>query len=173
VYPLGLESWYVVYTKPHKEEFAQHHLRAKDLEVFLPRLRFPQSFQKRQRIVSLFPNYLFVRIHFPEQYHYVTWSPGVRRFVSFGATPTPLDENIVEFLMQQADPEGIITARSNLKIGQEILIDGGPFNGIAGIIQEPPDAKGRVKVLMSLLSRQVTVEVRARHIRTGWVAVQA
>lgn len=170
---LALESWYVVYTRPHKEEFAQLHLRAKGLEVFLPRLHFPESFQKRKRIVPLFPNYLFVRIHFSEEYHYVIWSPGVKRFVSFNDTPAPLGENIVEFLMQQADTEGIITARSNLKTGEEVQIDGGPFNGLAGIIQEPPDAKGRVKVLMRMLSRQVKVEVRAQYIRTGWVVLPA
>lgn len=150
---LELQAWYVVYTRPHKENFAQLQLQAKGLEVFLPKLYFSQSFQKRKRIVPLFPNYLFVRLRFSEEYHYALWSPGVKRFVSFNDTPAPLDENAVNFLKQQVNPEGFITARSNLKTGQEIQIDGGPFDGLAGIIQAPPDAKGRVQVLMQLLSR--------------------
>jgi transcription antitermination factor NusG len=61
--------------------------------------------------------------------------------------------------MAKANSEGVITARSNLTIGQEVRISGGPFDGLAGIIQEPPNARGRVKILMQLLSRPTKVEV--------------
>lgn len=165
-----MRRWYVVYSKPHKEEFAEFHLRLKGLEVFFPRLLMPESLQKRKRIVPLFPNYLFVRILISEEYHYVLWSPGVKRIIGFNGNPTPLDEEVMDFLMQQATPEGIITARCNLRAGQEVQISGGPFDGLVGIIQEPPSAKGRVKVLLKLLSRQVKVEVPVRFVKSGWVA---
>ena len=71
--------------------------------------------------------------------------------------------------MQQANPEGIITARSHLKVGQEVRITGGSFDGLVGIIHRPPDAKGRVTVHMNLLSRQVQVEVQAHLLKSGWV----
>jgi transcription antitermination factor NusG len=56
-----------------------------------------------------------------------------------------------------------------LKPGQEVRINGGPFDGLTGLIQEPPDAKGRVKVLMRLLSRQLQVEVPVRFVECEWV----
>ncbi len=162
--------WYVVYSKPRKEELAQFHLSSKGLEVFLPRLLLPESARKRKRIVPLFPNYLFVRIRiFSEEYVYVKWSPGVKRFVTFNGTPAPLDEKIVAFLMQQADPMGVITARSNLKIGQEVQITDGPFDGLIGIIQEPPNAKGRVKIILKLLNRETKVDVPVQFVKSGWV----
>jgi transcriptional antiterminator RfaH len=167
---INSRRWYVVYSKPHKEEFAQFHLRSKGLEVFFPRLLLPEYVQKRKRIVPLFPNYLFVRIHASEEYHYVLWSPGVKRILSFNGIPAPLDEGVVAFLVQQATPEGIIASRSNLRAGQEVRISGGPFDGLVGMIQEPPNAKGRVKVLMKLLSRQVEVEVPVQFVKSGWVA---
>jgi transcriptional antiterminator RfaH len=163
------QQWYVVYSKPHKEELALFYLQSKGVETFLPRLVFPESLNKHRRIVPLFPNYLFVRIRLSEQHAYVVWSPGVKCFVNFNGVPAPLDDEIVEFLMKQADPEGAIAARSNLKPKQEILITGGPFDGLVGIIQEPPDAKGRVKVLLNLLSRQVKAEVPVQFVRSGWV----
>jgi transcription elongation factor/antiterminator RfaH len=167
---LEAKKWYVVYSKPQKEEFAEFCLKHRGIEVFLPKLLFPESSKKRKRIVPLFPSYLFTRIYTPEQYHCILWTPGVKRIVSFNGAPAPLDESVIEFLRQEGTPEGIIVARSDIRMGQEVQITGGPFEGLVGIIQEPPDAKGRVKILMKLLSRQVKVEVPLQFVNCGWVA---
>jgi transcription elongation factor/antiterminator RfaH len=160
------KDWYVVYSKPHKEEQAQLHLRSKGLDAFFPRLHLPgAAANKKKRIISLFPNYLFVRMHFDTEYHYVTWTPGIKRIVSFNDSPIPLKDEVVQFLMRQAGPEGLITARSALEPGQQVEIDGGPFDGLMGIIQEPPNDKGRVKVLLKLLSRHIKVELRVQFIK--------
>jgi transcription elongation factor/antiterminator RfaH len=164
-----LKQWYVVYSKPHAEEYAQLHFRLKGLEYFFPRLLLPKAVQKHRRIVPLFPNYLFVRIHFLEQFQYVLWSHGVKRFVSFNDVPAALDEEVVGFIMRQANSEGIITARSNLKAGEEVRVSRGPFQGLVGIIQEPPNVRGRVKILLELLSRQVRAEVPIEYVEGGWV----
>ena len=164
-----MAKWYVVYSKPHKEEFAQFHLQRKGVEVFLPRLLLPHSTNKHKRVIPLFPNYLFVRINLFEESHYVIWSPGVKRFVSFGGAPASLEEEFVAFLKHKGSPEGIIAARSNLRAGNEIQITGGPLAGLDAIIQEPANSKGRVKVLLQLLNRQVKTEVPAQFVKSGWV----
>jgi transcriptional antiterminator RfaH len=166
--------WYVVYSKPHKEDLAQFHLRLKGIHVFAPRLLLPRYARKRKQIVPLFPNYLFVRLHISDdcydEYHHVRWTPGVKRFVSFNGTHTPLDDDIMALLMQQADADGIITARSSLTSGQEVRITGGPFEGLVGIIQNPPNAKGRVKVFLELLRRgPVKVDVPVQFVEGRWV----
>ena len=165
-------DWYVVYSKPHKEEQAQFHLRLKGLEVFFPRLDLVRVAEKRKRIIPLFPNYLFVRLHLPTEFHYVIWSPGVKRLVSFGDRPIPVDEQVINFLKQQTDGDGLIKARSQLRPGQEVQIRGGPFDGLVAIIQDPPDAKGRVKILLKLLSRQVSVKLGVEFIKGEWVGVK-
>src|SRR5215475_1908020 len=165
-------DWYVVYSKPHKEEQAQLHLRMKGLDVFFPRLDLVRVAEMRKRIIPLFPNYLVVRIHLTTEFHYVSWSPGVKRIVSFGERPIPLDEKVVNFLKQQTDDGGVIQARSQLMPGQEVEIRGGPFDGLIAIIQDPPDAKGRVKILLKLLSRQVSVNLGVQFIKGEWVALK-
>ncbi len=62
-----MQAWYVIYTKAQKEEFAQFHLKLKNLESVFPRLLLPVFSRKQKRIVPLFPNYLFVRIDFDER----------------------------------------------------------------------------------------------------------
>lgn len=164
-------QWYVVYSKPQKEAYAKFHLELKGLEVFLPRLLLPESAKKRNRIVPLFPNYLFVRLDASsDEYYYATWSPGVSRIVNFNGRPASIDDRIVDFLMLRADQEGIIAARSALRPGQEVRITGGPFDGLMGIIQDPPTAKGRVKILLTLLNRQMRVDVPLHLVKSEWVA---
>jgi transcription antitermination factor NusG len=166
---MSTTAWYVVYSKPQKEEFAQFHLRLRAVESFFPRLLLPKFARKRKRIVPLFPNYFFVHINLATQYYHVLWAPGVKCFVSFNDAPLPLDNRIAEYLMGQANSEGIITARSDLKVGQEVRVCGGSFDGLIGMLLEAPDAKGRVKVLMNLLSREIKVELPAHLVAGSWV----
>ena len=132
-------DWYVVYSNPHKEEQAQFHLALKGMKSFSPKLYIPAA-ESRGRICPLFPNYLFVRLHMETECHRIVWTPGVKRIVSFGAEPIPIDESVIQILQQQADEKGIIRAQSKLTCGQEVEISGGPFDGLMGIIQAPPQS---------------------------------
>jgi transcription elongation factor/antiterminator RfaH len=163
-------DWFVVYSKPRKEEQVQFHLGLKGIESFFPRLQLPRSGGRRV-ITPLFPNYLFVRLDLSREAHCVVWSPGVKRIVSCSDTPIPLDESVVRFLQERADARGVIQAHSQLNAGQQVEITGGPFHGFVGILQNPPNAKGRVQVLLKLLSRQISVRLGVEFIRDQSVAI--
>jgi len=160
-------DWYVVYSNPRKEEQARFQLSLKGVESFFPRLSLPVATEKKRRIVPLFPNYIFVRVHMANESHLIIWTLGVKKIVSFGGESIPIDEAVVRFLQQQADANGVIEAQSKLRCGQEVEISGGPFDGLLGIIQSPPDGQGRVSVLLKLLSRQVSVKLGVEFIRGG------
>ena len=164
-----MQAWYVIYTKPQREDLAQINLKLRGVEAFFPRLLLPKFSRKQKPVVPLFPNYLFVRIDFDKAYDFVRWTPGVKCFVSFNDNPIPLQDGVAEYLLSRADQNGIISARADLKNGQEVRICGGPFDGLLGIIERTADAKGRVKILMQLLSRKLSVEVPMQFIDTGWV----
>ena len=66
--------------------------------------------------------------------------------------------------------DGLIAARCNVKIGQQVSIVGGPFAGLNAIVQEPPNAKGRVKVLLELLNRPTKIDIPIESIKVGWIA---
>jgi transcription antitermination factor NusG len=118
----------------------------------------------------MFPNYVFVRLDVETGgYSSVIWCPGVKRLVSFNGTPAIVDTSIVEFLMGQTGADGVIATRCNVEVGQQVAINGGPFDGLVGIIQEPPNARGRVKVLLQLLNRETKVDVPVQFINASWV----
>ncbi len=164
-------EWYVVYSKPRKEEQVRFHLGLKGIESFFPRMQMPSCAGRKKSITPLFPNYLFVRADLPTEANHVTWSPGVKRIVSFSDRPAPLEESVIQFLKERADENGIIQARSRLASGQKVEIIGGPFNGFVGIIENPPNAKGRVQILLKLLSRHISVKLGVEFIRNQSVAI--
>lgn len=159
-----MHQWYVVYTKPGQEKLASQSLARKGLSSFLPMICEPWR-KNPNRIEPLFPNYLFVRMGFPEEYYLAVWTPGIKRFVSFGEEPTPIDDALVEFLIEKAGNSGIIEARRPLRVGDEVTISSGPLGGLAGIIESPPDQKGRVRVLMNILRQWAPVKMPAYWIK--------
>jgi transcription antitermination factor NusG len=165
------KQWCAVYTKPQREEFAEVNLHRRGIDTFFPQLSLPKSAKRKKQIVALFPNYLFVCADLISiEYASIIWCPGVKRIVSFNGTPAIVDESIISLLMGRGDPNGVISARCNLRLGQEVAIDGGPFDGLVGIIQEPPNARGRVKILLELLNRPTRVDVPVQFIKASWVA---
>jgi len=162
-------AWYIVYGKPQKEELAQFHLKQKAVLTFYPRLLLPKFSRRRKRIVPLFPNYLFVNITLATSYYHVLWTPGEKKFVSFNDIPAPVDDGIVEHLMEQANSEGIVDADTDLKVGQEVRFCGGSFDGLIGMLLEAPDGKGRVKALMTLLNRKIKVDLPIHLVKGAWV----
>ena len=163
------KQWFAVYTKPEKEEYAELNLQMRGIDTFFPKLAFPKSVKRKKQVVPLFPNYLFVHFEIAAGAWSVMWCPGVKRLVSFNGSPAVVEESIMAFLMAQASPNGLISAHCNVAVGQEVSIDGGPFDGLMGIIQEPPNAKGRVKVLLQLLNRPTRVDVPIQYLNVNWI----
>jgi transcriptional antiterminator RfaH len=155
----GAAAWYVVSTKPRREDFAATQIAQRGIDVFLPRLVLVR--RGGERVVRpLFPGYLFARLVLAAEGARVTWAPGVRRLVSFEGDPPPVPEAAIDFLRSQATPEGVIVARPRpLPVGRRVRVTTGPLAGLVGIIENPPDARGRVGVLMELLRRPMRVSV--------------
>ncbi len=89
--------------------------------------------------------------------------------VTFNGTPAIIEQSIIEFLMGQAEAGGVISAHCNIMVGQQVAINDGPFDGLVGIIQEPPNAKGRVTILLQLLNQPTRVDVPVQFIKASWV----
>lgn len=152
-------QWFVISTKARREPFAQEQLERRGVETFLPRIFEPARLRVKARVAPLFPSYLFVQIDLEEQYFDVVWTPGVRKFIGFGALPCPVDGAVVDFLHARIGREGVLVALPVFKQGDMVRIKYGPLEGLVGIIENPGCGRGRVQVLMELLRRQTRVEV--------------
>ena len=153
--------WFVIYTKPSAEDMARDTLEERDIPVFLPKIRefHFSSKGRREKIKPLFPNYLFARMAYPDDYYKVIWAKGVRRIVGNGAEPLPLDDSIVDFFMKQTEQKGFIQPTLQLKMGDRVRVRNGLLEGLIGIVDGSLDEKGRIRVLMNFVTEGTRIEV--------------
>lgn len=154
-----VSRWYAVHTQPHREGRAAAHLRHQGFPVFLPwhakTVRHARQFRTVR--APFFPRYLFVRLTIGrDRWRSVNGTFGVSGMIMEGGRPLPVVRGVVEALMGMTDESGMLSLDRCLRLGQTVRIARGPFAGLVGELAAM-DEKGRVKVLLDIIGKQVTV----------------
>lgn len=155
-------QWYVVRSKPRREEYAQGQLLRRGVETFLPRILEAGGPRLEPSVGPLFPGYLFACVDLECQYNSVIWSPGVRSFVAFGDVPVAVDPAVVAFLQERCGSEGVVRVVRTFEDGDVVRIVRGPLGGLVGVVQGQVSGQARVRILMELLRRRTQVSVPAQ-----------
>lgn len=161
---VDLARWFCVRTQPRRERFAAENLRARvGLEVFAPYLR--QARGGRDGATgfareALFPGYLFARFAFPQQYRHVMSTAGVTGVVSFDGEPPAVADDVIESLRRDVDHAAREVAPT-LEPGTWVRLAAGCFRAAEGRILQFDSHTDRVRVLLTLLGREVQVSVPA------------
>ena len=154
--------WSVVQTESQREHVAANFLKKSGFESYLPKIAVKNGIG-RERIVPLFPAYLFVRIY--EQWYGIRWTIGVIRLLTIDGLPAQIGDNIVNTIQKRENPNGIIRLPkpAGLRRGQTVRISSGSFADHLGIFDgmTGPD---RVRILIELLGRSVPVSVPKRDV---------
>lgn len=160
------ERWVAVNTHSHREHIALDNLLRQQFEAYCPMIERRVRHARRTVDVlrPLFPGYLFVRVDPDVQ----RWRPilstyGVRALVRFGERLSYVEDGLVESLKAR-EVEGVIVKPAEpYRIGQQVRMRGGPFDGLAATIIDM-DEKDRLVVLMQLLNQSVNVKVASRNV---------
>lgn len=108
---------------------------------------------------KIFPGYILVRMILnDDSWLVVRTTPGVTAFVGIGNRPTPLSEKEVDSIMrfsQLAAPK----FKAAFSKGEAVKIVDGPFADFLGTVESIDEAKGKVKVLVSIFGRETPVEL--------------
>lgn len=161
-----MNLWYVIQTKPKKEEEATGYLSTRGIETFNPLI---ETFTLRKGRVGkelkpLFPNYIFVKFDLEENYSLVRWARGVKKVLGFGGYPSPISEEVVNTIMDRLDEQGIVRIGRHFKENDVIRIRSGPFKDLIGIFERWVSDKERVRVLLNLIGYQPEVELHVSMI---------
>ena len=158
--------WIVINTHPHRERFALENLQRQDFHAYCPMMRKRHSHARRVKMVlrPLFPNYLFVRTG-PE---FGRWQPilstyGVRSVVRAGEELSFVDDRLIASLKAREIDGAIVRPPNPYKVGQEVRISAGPFDGLVAKIIEM-DEKDRLVVLLDLMNRGIKVQLKAEWV---------
>ncbi|MFC1625238.1 transcription termination/antitermination protein NusG, partial [Patescibacteria group bacterium] len=154
-------KWYVVHTASGHEVRVMETLRQRVESMSLTEKVFELLVPTQDRVIirsgkkatvkeKIFPGYLLIKMIVDDQaWLAVRTTPGITGFVGAGGKPTPLSEsevgNIQKFISAPAP-----RFKTKFSVGEAVKITDGPFSDFLGTIHEMDEAKGKVKVLVSI-----------------------
>jgi len=163
-------QWYVIRSKPRKEDVVWRQLQAHGFENYYPRIKTHPVNPRARKVKPYFPGYLFVHVDMTELgISTFKWMPHTLGFVSFDGEPASISEHIVQELqnrileINKAGGEVF----DGLEPGDQVRIHDGPFSGYEAVFNTRLPGEERVQVLLRLINdkRQIPVELRASQIR--------
>ena len=156
-----MNLWYVIQTKPKKEEEATGYLSNKGVEIFSPLI---ESFGLRNGRMSkelkpLFPGYIFGKFDLEENYVLVRWGKGVKCVLGFGGYPNPIAEEVVMMIKERTNGKNVVKMRHDFKSDDVVKIKIGPLKDLLAIFERWVSDSDRVRVLLNLIGYQPAVEM--------------
>lgn len=161
--------WYVVRTQPHAETKAIFHLERQAFRIFCPRIaKTVRHARKTSQVMKpLFPGYIFLSMDAGNaRWRSVNGTCGVLNILMLGEMPHPVPLGVVESLMARIGDDGAIAWRPSLRVGQPVRIASGALEDFAGTL-EHLDSQGRVRVLLDIMGRGVSVQLHASVLIPG------
>jgi transcriptional antiterminator RfaH len=161
--------WYALHSHPNKEELLWQQLMAREVEVFYPRIPANPVNPRARKIKPYFPGYLFINADLEQAGISVfRWMPYATGLVMFGGEPAVVPEALIYTVRQRVDE--ITRAGGELlnevKPGERVVIQDGPFAGYEAIFDVRLPGKERVRVLLQMLTRRsVPLELSAGQIQ--------
>ena len=111
--------------------------------------------------IKVFPSYVLIKmIMTDESWHAVRNITGVTGFVGPGSRPTPLTEAEVDALNIESKRIELL-----VKVGDEVSVCGGLFEGYMGIVQSISDDQKKITVLVKRGRRDMPVELDANDVK--------
>jgi transcription antitermination factor NusG len=158
-----MSYWAVAQTKSQCEHVAANFLKQKSYETYLPRIIAKTGV--RERVMPLFPTYLFVCIE--TGWWDARWSPHVLKLLMADDHPAVISDKIVCAIQRREGENGLVKLPKppGIQRGTQVVIHGSnSFAGHVGIF-DGMAAHDRVRVLLNLMGRSVPISVRTSDIR--------
>lgn len=148
-----MPNWFALKVRPKHERTAANGLSRLGLEEFVPLTKVRRRWSDRIKELDapLFPGYIFCSFTYSERLRVLN-SPGVETVV--GA----LEDSEIDAMRRLVATGKPLAHLPFLRIGQNVLIESGPFAGIRGIVLRD-ESTWRVVVSVAALDRSIAVEL--------------
>ena len=166
----GEKHWYVLHTYSGYEDSVVNNLRQriesmsmddKIFEVLVPKEKKIKIREGKRSTVEekIFPGYVLVNMIVTDDSWYVVRNtPNVTGFVGSGTIPTPISDEEVKAIQKRM---GLEEPKYKIEfvLGDLVRMTDGPFKGYEGKVSDIDEAKGKIKVLVSIFGRETPVEL--------------
>lgn len=168
-----MDNWYVLRSKPHRENHVYAQLCTIGVETYYPSVRVQPVNPRSSKIRPYFPGYMFVYSNpDSDKLGLVQWLPGAVGLVQFGGTPATVPDAFIEQLRQRLEEISRVGGlRSNvMQPGERVQIVRGPLEGYEAIFDARLGGSERVRLLLDLVGRWVKVEVDVKAVASKRVS---
>ena len=158
---MTMKHWYVIQTKPKREEEVDFYLSSKGLEMFFPLMEtfILKHGGTNRELKPLFPSYVFGRFELEENYPLVKWARGVKKILGFGGYPTSVADEVVKLIKDRTDENKVLRKVRDFKPNEVIRVTCGPLKDLLGVFERWTSDGERVRVLLNLIGYQPAVEL--------------
>lgn len=169
-------NWYAIHTYSGYEDNVAYNLKQriesmamedKIFNVIVPKEKKIKIKDGRRKVIDerIFPGYVLVdMIVTDDSWYVVRNTPNVTGFIGAGNLPTPISGDEMKLLEKRM---GLKEPKYKVDVlpGEVVKIIDGPFKDFEGKIAEIDEARGRVKVLVSMFNRETAVELDSLQIK--------
>ncbi|OGF25368.1 transcription termination/antitermination protein NusG [Candidatus Falkowbacteria bacterium RIFOXYB2_FULL_34_18] len=162
--------WYVLHTYSGYEENVEKNLRQRiesmDMEDKIFNILIPvekkikiKNGKRTVKEEKIFPGYVMIEMIVTDDSWYVVRNtPNVTGFIGTGTIPTPISDKEIKALQKRMGVEEP-KFKIDVSVGSPVRIIDGPFKNLEGKITNIDEAKGKIKVLVSMFGRETPVEL--------------
>lgn len=165
--------WYVLKVQSGREDTIrdalERRVKIQGLESYFGRIVVPtekttEIRNNKKRVVERksYPGYLMVEMELNEKTWFVVReTPGVGDFVGAHGTPSQMPEEEVNKMLgrETAKEEKAPTLKIDVERGDRVKIKDGPFENFEGTVEEVIEARGLVKVMLTIFNRPTPVDL--------------
>ncbi len=170
------KRWYAIHTYSGYEENVSRNLKQriesmdmgdKIFNVLIPTEKKIRIKNGKRKVMEekIFPGYVLVEMMVTDDSWYVVRNtPNVTGFIGSGTTPTPIAEEEIKSIQKRM---GIEEPKYQIDVteGTPVRITDGPFRDFEGKVAEVDEARGKIKVLVSVFGRETPVELDSLQIQ--------
>ncbi len=156
-----MNGWYVLQTKPHKEDVVKQLLSNAGYTTFLPKIT-----SLKRGNVPLFPLYIFINTNLRNIDHHrmIKFTRGVNKILGMSdGVPCPIVDEVVEIIKSRLNDNEILEY-NHFTQGKNVKINNGPFKDLEGILERPVSSSGRVAVLLNLYGKSVRMHANVKDL---------
>ncbi|MDP1546005.1 MAG: transcription termination/antitermination NusG family protein [Anaerolineales bacterium] len=158
-------EWYVLKSKPNKEDALYKQIAFRGIEVFFPQLEVTPTNPRAQKTKPYFPGYMFVQVNLASVgLSTFQWMPYAVGLVGFGGEPSVIQSDIIQSLRKSIEMyrKGKVDGRAQFMHGTPLTINEGPFAGYEAIFDTSLSGTDRIRILLNLVKgRQMALDLPA------------
>ena len=165
--PRDTVAWYVLRTKPRKENQAYNYLSCRGIVTYYPVIHVKPVNPRSSTVRPYFPGYLFILTSLEDvAWSTLQWLPGAVGVVEFGGIPATVPDSFIHELKCRIEAAQRIDRFTTVDFqqGDVVRIVDGPLAGYQGIFDSSLSGCERVRILLQCLGHLNKVEINPRVI---------